>query len=239
VLLLYSEPRLTPAIVTLDQGIRSTIEARSPIPVYFYTEFLDLNLFDGPVPQREMRELLRRKYQARPIDLIVAAGRALRVALHNRADLFSGAPVVFVAADRAGAADLKLEADVTGTWLHQPWTETLDLARLLQPETRRAVVVGGSSPTDGLAGVAPPCSSQVIRTIAISYHAGLRPRISSGDRGSPDADSRPCQAVPARRHRRDFTHQVARRIVASRVPVLGSGRIASGRKERGQSCGEL
>jgi signal transduction histidine kinase len=148
-LLLYTEPRLTPAIVTLDARLRAVLEAGSPARVTFYTEYLDLNLFDGSVPQPELRELLRRKYAARPIDLIVAAGsRALRVALHNRADLFSSAPVVFLAVDPAAAADLRLDADVTGTWLHQGWVETLDLAHRLQPETRRAIVIGGSSPVD-------------------------------------------------------------------------------------------
>jgi signal transduction histidine kinase len=151
VLLLYSEPRLTPAIVAVDTAIRSTIESRLRGPVSFYTEYLDLNLFDGDVPQPELRALLRRKYATRPIDLIMAGGsRSLRVALHNRKDLFSSAPVVFVSVDPKAAADLRLDADVTGTWLHMGWTETLDLARRLQPDVRRAVVVGGASPADGV-----------------------------------------------------------------------------------------
>jgi signal transduction histidine kinase len=149
VLLLYGEPRLTPAIEAVDTAIRSTIEPRSPVPVTFYTEYLDLNLFDGDIPQPELRALLRRKYATRPIDLIMAGGsRSLRVALHNRKDLFSSAPVVFVSVDPKAAGDLRLDADVTGTWLHMGWTETLNLARRLQPDTRRAVVVGGASPSD-------------------------------------------------------------------------------------------
>jgi hypothetical protein len=139
VLLLYGDPRLTPAIVAVDAAIRSTIESRSPVPVTFHTEYLDLNLFDGDIPQPELRALLRRKYATRPIDLIVAAAsRPLRVALHNRMDLFSGAPVVFVSVDPKAAGDLRLDADVTGTWLHMGWTQTLELARRLQPDIRRA-----------------------------------------------------------------------------------------------------
>jgi signal transduction histidine kinase/ABC-type uncharacterized transport system substrate-binding protein len=149
VLLLYSERRLTPAIVTVDGVLRSTLESRSPVPVAFYTEYLDLNLFDGNAPPPELRELLRRKYATRPPDLIVAAGsRALRIALHNRAALFASAPVVFVSVDPIAAADLPLDPDVTGTWLRMGWTETLDLARRLQPATSRAVVITGSSPAD-------------------------------------------------------------------------------------------
>jgi hypothetical protein len=149
VLLLYGEPRLTPAVVAADARIRSVLESRSPVPVAFYTEYLDLNLFDGSVPQPELGELLRRRYATRPIDLIMAGGsRSLRIALHNRGALFSSAPVVFVAVDPQAAADLRLDADVTGTWLRMGWAETLDLARRLQPDTRQAVVIGGSSATD-------------------------------------------------------------------------------------------
>jgi signal transduction histidine kinase len=93
--------------------------------------------------------LLRRKYATRSIDLIMTgASRPLRVALHNRTDLFSSAPVVFVSVDPKAAGDLRLDADVTGTWLHIGWMETLELAHRLQPDIRRAVVVGGTSPSD-------------------------------------------------------------------------------------------
>ena len=130
ILLLYGEPRLTPAIVAQDAILRSMLTDRSSVPVTFYTEYLDLNFFDGTVPLPELRELLRRKYQTRPIDLIVTGGsRVLRIALHNRADLFSNAPVVFLAVDPTAAADLRLGPDVTGTWLHMGWADTLAAAR--------------------------------------------------------------------------------------------------------------
>src|SRR5262245_20206638 len=149
VLLLFTEPRLTPALIKVDAALRGTIESQSPVPVSVYTEYLDTNMFDGEVPLAELRELLRRKYATRPPDVILAAGsRALRIALHNRAALFSSAAVVFIAVDPVAAADLQLDADVTGTWLHLGWGETLDLARRLQPEIRRAVLVHGSSPVD-------------------------------------------------------------------------------------------
>jgi PAS domain S-box-containing protein len=149
VLLLHAYPRLSPPVVTVDEAFRATLEAESPFPVNFYTEYLDLTLFDGDAPQRELHTLLRRKYASHDIDLIVAAGsRALRVALQNRAELFSGAPVVFLSVDRSSIADLRLGVDVTGTWLRQNWTETLELARRLQPEIRHAIVISGSAPAD-------------------------------------------------------------------------------------------
>ena len=110
ILLLYGEPRLTPAIVAQDAILRSVLTDRSSVPMTFYTEYLDLNLFDGTVPLPELRELLRRKYETRHIDLIVTGGsRVLRIALHNRAELFSNAPIVFLGVDPTAAADLRLD----------------------------------------------------------------------------------------------------------------------------------
>ena len=175
VLILYTESRLTPAIVAADTAIRSTLAARSAVPVFFYTEYLDLNLFDGEAPIRELRELLRRKYLYRPIDLIMAGGsRSLRIALANRADLFSNAPVVFVAMDLPSAADIRLDADVTGTWLRQGWMETLDAARHLQPGIRQAVVVFGTSPVERIwMADARRQLAMADKSIEVTYLTGL------------------------------------------------------------------
>jgi signal transduction histidine kinase len=147
VLLLHSEARLTPSVVSADQAFRSTLEARLAGPVYFYTEFLDLNSFHGASLQRALPELFRLKYGERPIDLIVAQGElSVPFVLQNRAELFSSAPVVFVAVEASTFADLSLASVATGTWRRRGWAETLDLACRLHPGTRRAVVIVGSSP---------------------------------------------------------------------------------------------
>ena len=146
VLLLYSDSRLTPSVVSADQALRSTLEARLPGPVHFHTEFLDLNSLHGTLLQRELRELLRVKYRGRPIDLIVAQGQlSVPFALQNRVELFSSAPVVFVAVERSTFVDPSVEPVVTGTWRSRGWAETLDLACRLHPGTQRAVVIVGSS----------------------------------------------------------------------------------------------
>ena len=149
VLLLYSEPRVVPSIVAIDEAFRSTLEARLGGGVYFYTEFLDVSLFIDNVPQRELRDLLIRKYAGRRLDLVVAvSSRGLRIAVQNRPVLFPGVPIVFVAVDPAAAADVAGESNLTGTWLKIGWSSTLDIAMRLQPAARRAVVVTGSGAPD-------------------------------------------------------------------------------------------
>ena len=151
VLLLYSEARLTPSVVRTDQALRSTLEARSPRPVYFYTEFLDLNSFRGAALHDELVKLLRVKYRQRPIDLIVAQGQlTVPFVLQNRADLFSSPPVVFVSVEPSTFAHLSSDSTITGTWRARGWGVTLELARRLHPGIRRAVVVVGASEAERL-----------------------------------------------------------------------------------------
>ncbi len=96
-----------------------------------------------------MLELLERKYRARRPDLIVASTSVgLRFVLEQRARLFAGIPVVFLAVQRAAVANLTIPPDVTGTWLSADWAGTLDAALGLQPHTRQVMVVGGASSRD-------------------------------------------------------------------------------------------
>ncbi len=144
VLLLYSEARLTPSVVALDQALRSTLESHSPVPMYFQTEFLDLNTSNAASFQDGLHELLRRKYQRRSVDLIVAQGQlTVPYALQFRAELFRGVPVVFAAVEASTFAAFPVESGVTGTWRERGFKQTLDLARRLHPDTRRAAVVVG------------------------------------------------------------------------------------------------
>ena len=151
ILLLYSESRLIPSVVNVDQAFRSTLATGLPERIYFYTEFLDLNAFQGDMPRSELWELLRLKYQNRRIDVIVSQGQlTVPLALQIRDGLFPRAPVVLVAVEASAFADLSPGSGVTGTWRQRGWRNTLDLARRLHPGTRRAIVLVGSSVAERL-----------------------------------------------------------------------------------------
>ena len=210
VLLLYTEPRLTPPIVSVDQAIRSTLQARSPVPVYFYTEFLDLNMFDGTGPQRRLRELLRRKYEARPIDLILAGGRlAVPIALDNRNALFSGAPVVFVAVDRSGPLPISGSRPPSqARGYAQGWAETLDLARRLPPRDAKGRRGRGSTPAERFYVWTARSAA-----VAIAGWGEIRPllvnrlsleQVLQEIAALPKGIGRPRGTVPARRDRARF-----------------------------------
>jgi PAS domain S-box-containing protein len=177
VLLLFASPRLIPAQLAIDETFRSTLTARLAAPALFYTEYLDLALFRGDAPLPELQALLKQKYRTIKLDLVVAlSSRALRFAIQNRAVLFPGAPIVFSGVDQAAIGDLELDDDVTGIWLSADWAGTLDAALLLQPETRRVVVINGSSATDRVWLTAARHQLDVERyrgRVAIEYLTGL------------------------------------------------------------------
>jgi signal transduction histidine kinase/ABC-type uncharacterized transport system substrate-binding protein len=235
VLLLYSEARLTPSVVRADEALRSTLEARSPHPVYFYTEFLDLNSFRGAELQDELVKLLRVKYRQRPIDLIVAQGQlTVPFVLKNRADLFSNPPVVFLAVERSAFSDLRPDSTITGTWRERGWRETFELARRLHPEMRRAVVVVGASVAERLwADAARKQLAAYSGPIEIRYLIGPSAESVLETISALPGDS-VVLAGPFLRDRagRDFVtgtfaHKMA---TVSRVPVYGltDGAIGSG-----------
>ena len=147
VLLLYAESRLTPALIQADTALRTTVASGLGAPVDFRTEFLDLPPTSSPAYEQRLRDLLQLKYQDAHLDLIVVlAARPLRVALEYRAELTLGAPIVFMAVDAVG--DLALPRDVTGVAMTIDSMDTLLAALRLQPETRRVVVIGGTSGID-------------------------------------------------------------------------------------------
>ena len=118
--------------------------------------------------------MLLRKYATHPIDLIIAASsRSLRVASTTGRTSSRARPVVFVAVDPKAAADLRLDAEVTGTWLHVVWmggsTWRGDSGRHATGDRDR----GGVPHRSGLAGSSPQQLGPRAGSVEVEYLAGL------------------------------------------------------------------
>ena len=149
VLLIYAEAQLIPAIITADQTIRSTIQSRSPSPVRFYTEYLDLSWFPSERQERQLTRLMKHKYAGLKVDLIMACGdAALRFALRERAVLFPNVPIVFCGAEHGSIREVRLPPDVTGVTMLVDWAAGVEVALRLEPRTQRIVFVGGTGPIE-------------------------------------------------------------------------------------------
>jgi len=172
VVLLYPEARLLPEILAVEDAIRPALDPAGAVSLY--TEYLDLARATDVQYERQVIALLREKYASRRVDLIMpVAFPALRFFLSHRAELFPGVPAVFAAANLDAVSGLDLGSDITGVRLPSEWGATLEAALALQPGTRRAVVISGTSATDqNLQAAAAHDLARYSGLVEITYLAG-------------------------------------------------------------------
>ena len=172
VVLLYPEVRLLPEILAVEDAIRPALDPDGAVSLY--TEYLDLARATDAEYERQAIALLRDKYAGQRVDLIMpVAFPALRFFLSHRAALFPGVPAVFAAASLDGVTGLDLGSDVTGVRLPSEWGATLEAALALQPGTRRAIVVSGTSAIDqNLQAAAAHDLARYRDRVEITYLAG-------------------------------------------------------------------
>jgi PAS domain S-box-containing protein len=149
VLTLHGPDAMLPSSVAVEQAMRSELQASSPREVLFYSESVDLVRFPLADLEGDLVALMQKKYRSHPVDVIVAFGMpAMTFAQRHRADLWPGVPMVFVSAGERGLVDER-PAATTGIPIRFDVAGTLRLARSLQPNARRIVVVAGTSEFDG------------------------------------------------------------------------------------------
>ncbi len=96
VLVLYSDERLLPANIILDESIRAAFALDTNSRVEFHSEFLDAARFPGEEQEQRQRDYLQGKYRERRPDLLIAvSGAAVSFLAKYRAELFAGVPIVY------------------------------------------------------------------------------------------------------------------------------------------------
>jgi signal transduction histidine kinase len=135
---------LMPAPASRLQGLRRALTSHAPGIVDVTTESVDHSRFGGPDLDEAFLALMRAKYDRAPVDVIVAVGAfGLDFAVRHRAELWSDAPIVYHALD-ADTLPRPLPPRVTGIATRPNGTDTLALARRLQPEARHVAIVSGT-----------------------------------------------------------------------------------------------
>ena len=138
-----------PGNLVTDRSIRSTFASGSSESIEIHSEFLDVSRFQHASYQQHLAEFLRRKYEGRRVELVIAGlAPALDFALRYREEVFPGVPIVFCAIDEREVKAHKLPPDVIGVPIACDLAATLDLALGLHPGTRRVYVVAGKSRFD-------------------------------------------------------------------------------------------
>src|SRR5580704_10206559 len=127
--------------------MESTVRARVPGQINFYTASVENPRFDDEVYRDSLAETLRRGYTGVKLDLVIASTYpVLQFAMQYRDRMFPGVPIVFTDVSRQEAQ--KMWPDVTGVISVLGMRETIDLALHLHPDTTAVAIITGVTEWD-------------------------------------------------------------------------------------------
>lgn len=143
VLTIHSGAESFPSNPLLDAGIRDRLAAGSAdVPIDYLAEYLEADLFPTEAATLAFKDYLRRKYQGRRIDVVIAmTDVALRFVVDHRRELFPDAPVIFFGPAAPDETTRNAGGGITGVTVAIAYGETLRLALALHPATQHVFVV--------------------------------------------------------------------------------------------------
>jgi signal transduction histidine kinase len=149
ILMLFSQARDLAGSIMLEQALRAEMQEHCTNRLEFLTENLDASHFSDQAHFRLFQDYLGKKYAGQKLDLILAfSSRDYRLAGELPDALFPEVPVVFVAVNEMEVPEAISKLGVTGIVQRFDLRGTLGLIMRLQPDTRRVVVIGGTSESD-------------------------------------------------------------------------------------------
>jgi signal transduction histidine kinase/ABC-type uncharacterized transport system substrate-binding protein len=161
--------------MTFVQNLSAGLEA--PDKVELYTESIDLTQLKIPGNAQELAELYRTKYKDIKLDLIIVGQRPmLEFLLKNRQGLFPGVPIIFGMIPKDFPTPTVKYPGVTGTVAGLDFEKTVELALILQPDTKRVILISGSSARDKwLEWIAKEQFEALAGRVEIAYWEGMTP----------------------------------------------------------------
>jgi signal transduction histidine kinase len=147
--MIFNEGKDVPGNIILEQAVRAEMQKGSTNRIEFLAEFLDASHFSDKEHFRVFQDYLGKKYAGQNIDLIMAfPSRDYRIAGELPDAAFPDVPVVFVSINEMEVPQAISKLGVTGIVQRFDLRGTLGLIIRLQPDTRRVVVIGGTSDVD-------------------------------------------------------------------------------------------
>src|SRR5437763_709554 len=150
VLVLYQQQAATQPMLEFAQRLRATISNDLGAPIEFYQEALDFDRFAGSEHASSLAGYFEHKYRRFGIDVVVAVGgRALTFAVDRLGNVLPNVPIVFALCAAPQTNPAAQPANVTGRIAAASrFGPTLSMARHLQPDAERVVVIGGAGAAD-------------------------------------------------------------------------------------------
>lgn len=129
--------------------MRASLAKETERRIVLFSEPLDAQRFAVEPLEPELLALLTKKYKALPIDVVVTVTKpAFDFYLEHGQQLWPGARLVFHGLPDPGDQLPAVPPGAVGLVNRDDFRGTLDLARRLQPDARRILVVSGVSPLD-------------------------------------------------------------------------------------------
>jgi signal transduction histidine kinase len=148
--------------------IRATLSKAFRGRVDYYPEFIDATTFQGAPYEAVLRDFLRRKYESRHFDAIIAIGpSAFRLATAR--EFFNGVPIVASTVDTDAIQQTAGGPVVTGVTRRLEPKATIDFILRLQPQTTRLVVIAGGRVFKPLEELARQALRSFEPTLAVDY----------------------------------------------------------------------
>lgn len=148
VLLIFGEGRDLPGNVMMEQSLRAELLQDSTNRIEFFTESMDASRFPNPRRYRVFRDYIKNNYTSRNLDLMLMfMGRDFMLG-RELASSATNVPALFVAVNDLDVPEPPAGHPFTGIFQRFDAQGTVKFIFQLQPETRRVVVVGGTSLAD-------------------------------------------------------------------------------------------
>jgi len=130
----------------IASGIIETLK-KGNYNIYFNTEYLDWKNYPSEENIRFLKDYFYYKYSNKDIDVIITSDdAALKFALENRDEMFSGAPVVFCGVNQEGFEQITKGYDnLTGIIEEIDPTDTIKAALMINPSLKNIYVLFDNS----------------------------------------------------------------------------------------------
>jgi signal transduction histidine kinase len=138
-----------PAYLAIDAAMRANLATETIRRIVLYSEPLDAQRFPVEPRESELVASLAKKYGTLHIDVVVTVTRpALEFYKRHGEHLWPGARLVFHGLPDPASETVTVPPNATGLVNRDDFDGTINLARRLQPNARRILVIGGVSPLD-------------------------------------------------------------------------------------------
>ncbi|MEX1049727.1 MAG: ATP-binding protein [Akkermansiaceae bacterium] len=151
VLILFSNDRLLPASLELENGLRRAImdESGKNPSMDLFGEFLDAVRFPDAALGVGMERFLIERHQSRPPAVVVSVGQqALEFLMERRESLFPHVPLVFCGVTQPQVAGLHLGDNVAGRTMDWSIVPLLQSLPTMRPRIRKVLLVAGAAEFD-------------------------------------------------------------------------------------------